>query len=220
MAVKKAKERKTKKTSKSDKKDAKQAAQELPGLIFENAKFSNNEKKQPKKTKQKPEEEYSNYPIQGSRALLWFGVIVLSSVVFFMWIWNAGVLMNGFNGQNSDAMEIVDTAKADIGTMIDELKEDNNEATISMYVHSGDLIPIYPIEYGIYPDSVVVLMASTAYPFISSQNCVFEFDTSDAFNPPLLTTSIKTTNEKILKLNTFQYPSYKEGIKSIISKIK
>ncbi len=36
----------------------------------------------------------------------------------------------------------------------------------------------------------------------------------------LLTTSIKTTNEKILKLNTFQYPSYKEGIKSIISKIK
>ena len=36
----------------------------------------------------------------------------------------------------------------------------------------------------------------------------------------LLTTSIKTTNEKISKLNTFQYPSYKEGIKSIISKIK
>jgi nucleoside-diphosphate-sugar epimerase len=32
----------------------------------------------------------------------------------------------------------------------------------------------------------------------------------------LLTTSIKASNEKISKLYTFQYPSYKEGIKSII----
>ena len=36
----------------------------------------------------------------------------------------------------------------------------------------------------------------------------------------LLTTSIKTSNKKISKLHTFQFPSYKEGIKSIISKIK
>lgn len=36
----------------------------------------------------------------------------------------------------------------------------------------------------------------------------------------LLTTSIKTTNKKISKLYTFQYPSYKEGVQSIISKIK
>ncbi len=32
----------------------------------------------------------------------------------------------------------------------------------------------------------------------------------------LLTTSIKASNEKISKLYTFQYPSYREGIKSII----
>lgn len=36
----------------------------------------------------------------------------------------------------------------------------------------------------------------------------------------LLTTSIKTSNKKISKLVTFQYPSYKEGIESLISKIK
>ena len=36
----------------------------------------------------------------------------------------------------------------------------------------------------------------------------------------LLTTSIKASNEKIYKLHTFQYPSYKEGIESVISKIK
>ena len=35
----------------------------------------------------------------------------------------------------------------------------------------------------------------------------------------LLTTSIKTSNEKISKINSFQYPSYKEGIDSVISKI-
>lgn len=36
----------------------------------------------------------------------------------------------------------------------------------------------------------------------------------------LLTTSTKASNEKISKLVTFQYPSYKEGIESLISKIK
>ena len=36
----------------------------------------------------------------------------------------------------------------------------------------------------------------------------------------LLTTSIKTSNKKILKLYGFQYPSYKEGVESVISKIK
>ena len=36
----------------------------------------------------------------------------------------------------------------------------------------------------------------------------------------LLTTSIKTTNKKISRLYKFQYPSYKEGIESVISKIK
>ena len=36
----------------------------------------------------------------------------------------------------------------------------------------------------------------------------------------LLTTSIKTSNAKISKLFSFQYPSYKEGVESVISKIK
>jgi nucleoside-diphosphate-sugar epimerase len=36
----------------------------------------------------------------------------------------------------------------------------------------------------------------------------------------LLTTSIKTSNEKISKIHNIQYPSYKEGIESFISKIK
>ena len=36
----------------------------------------------------------------------------------------------------------------------------------------------------------------------------------------LLTTSIKTSNEKISKIHNFQYPSYKEGIESFISKFK
>jgi len=36
----------------------------------------------------------------------------------------------------------------------------------------------------------------------------------------LLTTPIKTSNKKISKIHSFQYPSYKEGIESFISKIK
>jgi nucleoside-diphosphate-sugar epimerase len=36
----------------------------------------------------------------------------------------------------------------------------------------------------------------------------------------LLTTSIKASNEKISKIHSFQYPSYKKGIEAFISKIK
>ena len=36
----------------------------------------------------------------------------------------------------------------------------------------------------------------------------------------LLTTSIRTSNAKITKLIQFQYPSYKEGVKAVISQIK
>lgn len=36
----------------------------------------------------------------------------------------------------------------------------------------------------------------------------------------LLTTSVKASNEKISKIHNFQYPSYKEGVESFISKIK
>jgi nucleoside-diphosphate-sugar epimerase len=35
----------------------------------------------------------------------------------------------------------------------------------------------------------------------------------------LLTTSIKTSNAKISKLYSFQYPSYKEGVEAVISKL-
>ena len=33
----------------------------------------------------------------------------------------------------------------------------------------------------------------------------------------LLTTSIKTSNAKIAKMIQFQYPSYREGVKAVIS---
>lgn len=36
----------------------------------------------------------------------------------------------------------------------------------------------------------------------------------------LLTTSLKTSNKKISKVYDFKYPSYKDGVKSILSKIK
>lgn len=36
----------------------------------------------------------------------------------------------------------------------------------------------------------------------------------------LLTTSIKSSNKKISKLHTLEYPSFKEGVESVISKIK
>ena len=36
----------------------------------------------------------------------------------------------------------------------------------------------------------------------------------------LLTTSIKVSNEKISKIHDFKYPSFKEGIRAVVSELK
>jgi len=68
---------------------------------------------------------------------------------------------------------------------IDELKEGNNEACINLNILTSDLIPIFPYEYAIYPNSTVKLKASTGNPFMGTQTSVFQIDTTDTFQNPL-----------------------------------
>ncbi len=77
---------------------------------------------------------------------------------------------------------------------ITELREDNNYVFfISLIIHSSDLIPVYPYKYAIFPDSIVTLKASTSDPFVPLQNSMFEIDTTDTFDSPLLYTTISHT---------------------------
>ncbi len=67
---------------------------------------------------------------------------------------------------------------------IDELVEINNKATKQLYISSPDIIPVYPVEFAVVPDTFVTFIASTSNPFMPSHNYVFELDTTDLFNSP------------------------------------
>ena len=71
---------------------------------------------------------------------------------------------------------------------ITELSELNNNICVDLIIVSGDLFPVYPYNFSIYPNSTVTLKASTVDPFLIQQTNVFEFDTTDAFNSPFLQT--------------------------------
>ena len=71
---------------------------------------------------------------------------------------------------------------ADSSNEIEELNENNNEIIIKFIIKSGDLIPIYPYKYSIYPDNKVNLIASSIDPFIETSEYWFKIDTSDYYN--------------------------------------
>lgn len=81
-------------------------------------------------------------------------------------------------------------AYADVYNDIDELDETNNQACISTIIRSGDLTPIYPYKYAIYPNSTVTLKASTGDPFTVQQNSIIQIDTNDYFVNPIAQTTI------------------------------
>ncbi|MBI2280736.1 MAG: hypothetical protein HYU68_08625, partial [Bacteroidetes bacterium] len=68
---------------------------------------------------------------------------------------------------------------------VDEIHESNNNLTVPLEITSGEIIPIYPYKYAIVPNQGVTLKASTAFPFESAKNYIFEVDTTDYFNSPI-----------------------------------
>ena len=82
---------------------------------------------------------------------------------------------------------------ADVYNDVDELNENNNQACINTIIRSGDLTPIYPYKYAIYPNSTVTLKASTSDPFSLQQTSIFQIDTNDYFINPIAQTTITHT---------------------------
>ncbi|MBN2668722.1 MAG: hypothetical protein JXR60_05770 [Bacteroidales bacterium] len=77
---------------------------------------------------------------------------------------------------------------------IDELDESNNVAELDFIVQTNDLVPIFPYEYAVYPNAEVTLKASSGDLFLGDFNAVFQIDTSDQFNSPLMRESTIATN--------------------------
>ena len=73
--------------------------------------------------------------------------------------------------------------RADSEGWIAESNEGNNSVCVDIIVRSGDLIPVHPYEFAIYPSPTVRLKASSAYAFASPQLCVFQIDNDDTFYP-------------------------------------
>tara|TARA_B100000809_G_C15140222_1_gene532860 strand:+ start:4883 stop:9964 length:5082 start_codon:yes stop_codon:yes gene_type:complete len=71
-----------------------------------------------------------------------------------------------------------------------EINESNNTVTIDLNIRSGEIIPIYPYQFMVVPDSAnIALKASTAFPFEPAKDYLFEIDTTDYFNSPMLETT-------------------------------
>jgi hypothetical protein len=81
------------------------------------------------------------------------------------------------------------TVNVDLPSFVDELFEvSNNSTSQTLQIQSGEIIPVYPYEFMIVPDTfptATILKASTAFPFEPAKDYVFEIDTTDYFNSPI-----------------------------------
>ena len=82
------------------------------------------------------------------------------------------------------------TINADAFSEVDELNELNNVLDIDLFVNSSDIVPVYPYEFAVVPNSNALLKASTANPYAGYLKYYFQIDTSNTFNSPSLTEEV------------------------------
>jgi hypothetical protein len=97
--------------------------------------------------------------------------------------------VQGFSGgQGPNAITVrVDLSPDEVPEIEDNT---NNVAGSSVFVSSGDLVPIWPYDYGVVPEPTVTLKASTGNPLAPVRPYVFQIDTTDLYNSPLLQTAM------------------------------
>lgn len=75
-----------------------------------------------------------------------------------------------------------------------ELENQNGENKYCFYIINNGIQPIYPEEFSIVNKLKIELKASTFNYFVNSEKYVFQIDTTELFNSPMLLTNIITTN--------------------------
>jgi len=80
----------------------------------------------------------------------------------------------------------------DVGNEIEELDDYiNNQTTVTVFISSDDILPIYPYKFSIVDTNEITLMASTADPFQSTRRYEIEIDTTNQFKDENITFSSK-----------------------------
>ena len=93
------------------------------------------------------------------------------------------------------------SVSADVFNQVDELNEINNNADVSLFINSSDIVPVYPYEYGIVADYKSVLKASTGNQYAPLRRYYFQIDTSDAFDSPVMAEEIIQSNGGVIEWN-------------------
>ncbi len=68
--------------------------------------------------------------------------------------------------------------------VIDELTNTNNNLTKTLFISTGEILPVYPGEFSVIPNNKTWLRATTGDPFAPEKKYKFEVDTTDLFNSP------------------------------------
>lgn len=89
--------------------------------------------------------------------------------------------------------------KVDYADEIAEYSELNNEVSVTKLILADDIIPIYPYDFCIVNEPNYELVFSTANNFAGVQSYVFQIDTTELFNSPLLTTTRVTAPGATIK---------------------
>lgn len=70
---------------------------------------------------------------------------------------------------------------------VDEMDETNNTTgVVNVFINGGTIVPVYPYEFAIIPKDTITLRASTVDPFAPTRTYVFQIDTTDTFDSPLM----------------------------------
>ena len=74
------------------------------------------------------------------------------------------------------------TVILDADAKVDEITKANNTATKEIYIFEDEARPVYPFNFAIINNPTQHLFASTANPFSTQKNYLFEIDTTEFFN--------------------------------------
>ncbi len=87
-------------------------------------------------------------------------------------------------GLGSNDLQVRLDLDPDLITELDDLG--NNQVTKRITITAGDLLPVEPYNFAITPLSTPMLKASTGDPFAPPRSYVFQIDTTDQYNSPVL----------------------------------
>lgn len=90
----------------------------------------------------------------------------------------------GASGQGLNDLQVRIDLDPDLIPEVEETA--NNQVTLQIIINSGDLLPVDPYDFAILSDATPMLKASTGDPFAPPRTYIFQIDTTDLYNSPVM----------------------------------